>query len=210
MDVWQMLAGERHRFADMAEGLSEDQWATQSLCGAWDVHHLTAHLLTLSVTPMPVFVGTLARQRFSFDRTAIHFAERVGRRSHEELVRDLRGIAEDRSVPPVLGPMGPLTDLLVHRLDAQVPLGLPDDTPPERWTDGPLGLLVSTKARIGFVKSRIPALRYVATDADWSHGSGPEVTGPAAALALAIARRTPRLDELEGLGATALRTWATG
>lgn len=210
MDVWDAIAAERIRFADLLDGLDDAQWRTQTLCGAWDVQHLAAHLLALSVTPMPAFVGTLARQRFSFARTAVHLAHRLAQQPRTQIVAELRRIAHTRVAPPVLGPMGPLTDLLVHRLDVLIPLGLPDDVAPGQWADGPLDLLVSPRARMGFVAGRLPALRYRATDTAWESGSGPEVAGPAAALALAIGRRTPRLGELDGAGAAALRTWAAG
>lgn len=38
------------------------------------------------------------------------------------------------------------------------------------------------------------------TDLDWSHGSGPEVTGPAEALPMAVAGRSSAVDELSGPG----------
>ncbi len=49
----------------------------------------------------------------------------------------------------------------------------------------------------------IMPLRCVASDLDWAHGSGEEVRGPAAALALAMSGRTARLEELSGPGAAA-------
>jgi len=44
-----------------------------------------------------------------------------------------------------------------------------------------------------------------ATDTDWSHGSGPEVSGPALSLLLAVAGRRPALDDLSGPGLDLLR-----
>ena len=56
--------------------------------------------------------------------------------------------------------------------------------------------------------AKLPAVRLVATDIDWSHGDGPEAAAPAEVLALALTRRPPLLDELSGPGAETLRTWA--
>jgi hypothetical protein len=47
-------------------------------------------------------------------------------------------------------------------------------------------------------------LRLVATDIDWSHGDGPEVTGPGEALLMAIARRPAALADLRGAGVSIL------
>jgi hypothetical protein len=45
-----------------------------------------------------------------------------------------------------------------------------------------------------------------ATDTDWSHGSGPEVTGPAIALVMAMTGRKAALDDLSGPGVDVLRS----
>jgi hypothetical protein len=44
----------------------------------------------------------------------------------------------------------------------------------------------------------------VATDLDWAHGKGPEVSGPGEALLLAMAGRPAALSELTGPGKTIL------
>jgi hypothetical protein len=54
-------------------------------------------------------------------------------------------------------------------------------------------------------RKRIAGLRLVASDADWSHGSGPEVSGPALSLLLAMSGRRAGLDALSGNGAAQLR-----
>ena len=46
----------------------------------------------------------------------------------------------------------------------------------------------------------------MATDMDWSHGNGPEVTGPAEALVMMMAGRLVALDELTGEGKITLVT----
>ena len=55
-------------------------------------------------------------------------------------------------------------------------------------------------------KRRVEGVTLKATDADWSHGSGPVVSGPATALMLATAGRTAPLDELAGPGLQTLRS----
>ena len=55
-------------------------------------------------------------------------------------------------------------------------------------------------------KKRIAGLRLVATDLDWSHGTGPEVTGPALPLLLAMTGRSAGLADLAGAGLATLGT----
>jgi hypothetical protein len=52
----------------------------------------------------------------------------------------------------------------------------------------------------------VAGLTLRATDADWSHGSGPIVEGPAMSLLLATAGRTAAFDDLAGPGLPTLRT----
>ena len=54
-------------------------------------------------------------------------------------------------------------------------------------------------------KKRISGLTLRATDADWSHGHGPEATGPMIALVLAMSGRRLPLDDLKGDGVATMR-----
>jgi hypothetical protein len=49
-------------------------------------------------------------------------------------------------------------------------------------------------------------VRFRATDQDWAHGQGPEISGPSEALALAIGGRLVALDDLAGPGLPVLRS----
>ena len=53
-------------------------------------------------------------------------------------------------------------------------------------------------------KKRITGLTLKATDTTWSHGSGPEVSGPVLALLLAMTGRKSVLSELAGDGVAEL------
>jgi uncharacterized protein (TIGR03083 family) len=55
-------------------------------------------------------------------------------------------------------------------------------------------------------KNRIAGLTLRATDADWSHGTGPEVKGPVLSLVLAMTGRTVADDDLAGDGVATLRS----
>ena len=94
----------------------------------------------------------------------------------------------------------------MHGQDILVPLGIDFRRPVERW-EVVLGFLTSAAARRGVVHGRLPAVRLVAADTEWTHGSGPEVDGPVRALGLTLAGRDARLGELSGPGVPLLEAW---
>ena len=55
-------------------------------------------------------------------------------------------------------------------------------------------------------KRRVTGVTLKATDADWSHGTGPLVEGPAASLMLATTGRKAALADLHGPGVEILRS----
>jgi chitodextrinase len=55
-------------------------------------------------------------------------------------------------------------------------------------------------------KKRVAGLRLTATDADWTTGDGPEVSGPVASLVMAMTGRSAALDDLGGEGVAKLRS----
>jgi uncharacterized protein (TIGR03083 family) len=207
VDTWPGLADERRAIADLLEGLTPEQWQVRTLCSAWDVHGMAAHLTVQCTFTRWEVATTLAQARGNLGRFGLLMTERRMGRSPAELVGVLRDRAEVRRAPPLVGRLGPYTDTLIHHQDILIPLGMRDRRPAERWRPS-LDFLVSARARIGFVPSRLPAVRLVATDLDWSHGDGPEVAAKAEVLGLALSHRPPLLDELSGPGAEALRAWA--
>lgn len=207
MDTWPGLADERRAIADLLESLTPEQWQVRTLCSAWDVHAMAAHLTVSCTFTRTELVRTLVQARGSTARFGMLMTERRRDQAPAELIAVLRDRAEVRRAPPIVGPLGPYTDTLIHHQDILVPLGMRDRRPPDRWRPS-LDFLVSARARIGFVPARLPGVRLVATDIEWSHGGGPEVAAPAEVLALALTRRTPLLDELSGPGSETLRAWA--
>ena len=205
--AWTTIAAERRALADLLEGLDPQQWAAPSLCAGWTVRHVTAHLMAGPTGSWTGFLGAMVRARGSFDRANHLLADDRARLPTATLVTDLREHAGDRFTPPGMDWHAPLTDLLVHRLDITVPLGLDHGRPLDPWADA-LDLLVSRRGSPAFLPRGLPPLTYAATDIGWSHGSGPRVEGPVEAIALAITRRPVLLDRLTGPGSAELHTWA--
>ena len=92
----------------------------------------------------------------------------------------------------------------MHAEDIRRPLGIEHHYPAEavvRVADFYKGsnLLIGSK-------NRIDGLSLRATDADWSHGTGPEVSGPIMSLVMAMTGRKAADDDLSGDGVATLRS----
>ncbi|MEO9326238.1 maleylpyruvate isomerase family mycothiol-dependent enzyme [Nocardioides sp. C4-1] len=202
------IAAERRAFADVLDDLDPDQWATASLCGAWNVKEVVVHTMVGPTGSIAGFASAMLRARGSFDRANQVMVERRSARPIAEVVADLRDHADSRFTPPGASWLAPCTDLLVHRLDALVPLGVPTGRPAELWAPSLDFLLGRSAARMGFTGRALPRLTYAATDLDWTGGAGPRVEATAETLALALTRRTARLDDLAGPGTGMLQAYA--
>lgn len=206
-DLFSVLADERRATADLLVGLSDEQWSVRSLCSAWTVKDVAVHLVPTLGRGLGEFLWATVRSRGNVHRASESLVAKYGARlSPAEIVTALRDGAEDRFAPPGVGALGPYTDVLVHRLDIAVPLGIDVDRPAEPWRAS-LDFLVGPKGRRGFVARGRPSLTLRATDLDWSHGTGPEVTGTAAALGLTLCGRSAGLDRLGGPGRESLASW---
>ena len=206
MDLWGWIHDERRGLVETFEGLSDEQWATPSLCGAWTVRQVLGHLVVGADPRLRHFLVPVAKARGSFDRANDQLAREEAERPVEELLARYRARLDGRRTPPGFGAAAPLGDILLHSLDVRVPLGLPLDRPAERYRPV-LDLLFTRRAIAGFVPRGRPKLRWVATDLEWSHGAGAEVAGAMADLTMAASGRGARVAELSGPGQPALASW---
>ena len=94
--------------------------------------------------------------------------------------------------------------VLIHGQDMCRPLGIRRDLPEAHLV--PVADFVKEDVHLFGAKKRIAGLKLMATDMEWSHGNGPEVTGPAEALVMMMAGRLVALDDLTGEGMTTLVT----
>ena len=102
------------------------------------------------------------------------------------------------------GGMIALVDGTIHHQDIRRALGHPRTVPVERLNR--ILPLVPGNPRLRAGR-RIKGLHLVATDIDWQHGDGPEVSGTAEALLMAMAGRLQVVDELAGPGRDTLAAW---
>ena len=200
--IFDAIADERRVLADVLDGLDKTQWATQSLCGKWDVRGVAAHLLGPTVTGIPEILWLVLRARGNFEKSNMALTDRVVARYGDRLPQMLRDNADHRFTPPGTGPVAPMTDLLVHGQDIRRPLGIERSFDADRQRAA-LDFLNSPASRRGFAPLRVP-VRWVADDVGWSSGpaSGdlPTVTGPAEAVMLSLTRRPVAVEDLSGDG----------
>jgi uncharacterized protein (TIGR03083 family) len=201
-DIWPAIHAERKALADDLRGLSDDQWSTASLCNPWTVRDVTAHMTaTAKITP-PVFFVKLAGSGFSMARLQDKdIAVEKGGSPADTLAR-FEGVATSVKHPP--GPTDSwLGEAIIHAEDIRRPLGLQH----EYRTDAVMRVADFYKGSNLIIRARrrIDGVTLRATDAEWSHGSGPEASGPLLSLLMAMTGRKEALDDLSGDGVATLR-----
>lgn len=199
-DLAPIIATARRAVADLLDGLDEQQLSTPSLCAGWDVRTVAAHLACAAEpAALRSFARDLLAARGRVHRANDAAARRAARRPVADVAAALRANADRVLSPPVTGPRGPLTDVLVHDGDIRLPLGMPLTPDPEAVR---LALdFVTTGRPVGFVpRGRLRGVRLVPTDVDGAWGGGPEIRGRGIHLLMAACGRTAVLDRLEGAG----------
>jgi len=198
-------AANRRLAADFFDSLTDEQLDAQSLCAAWSVREVLAHLAMPLSMGLGHLVVRIVRARGSVDRASEAVAGELAQRPVRELTDLLREHAGKRVPAPGVGPMGQMTDGCIHLRDCARPLGLPSDVGLEDWRMV-LDWLPGRQASLGVVpRGRLDGLALRATDQDWRWGSGAEVTGPSEAIAMAVSGRRVALEDLSGAGLQVLR-----
>jgi uncharacterized protein (TIGR03083 family) len=195
--TWTYIHAERAAMADTWTGLSADQWTTSSWCQGWSVQDTAGHILAAAEQTPFNFYKEMAAAGFRFNVFADRAAKRLGTLSTPELVDRLRARTATTNHPPapVIAMLG---EIVVHGEDIRRPLGLR-----HRYAEGALVAVADNYKKTNLFigsKRRIAGLRLRATDCDWAHGDGPEVSGPLASLILAMAGRTGAHHDLDGDG----------
>jgi uncharacterized protein (TIGR03083 family) len=200
---WPVIHAERAALADDLAALTDEQWATPSLCGNWTVRQVLAHLTaTARMTPVK-FLAAFAGSGFRFGAMqAKDIAKETGGSPADGLAQ-FRSLTTASTHPP--GPVDAmLGEMIIHAEDIRRPLGITREYPAAAVTRVAEFCMGSNLLLGG--KKRSTGLTLRATDTDWSAGSGPVVSGPAVSLVLAITGRTVALDDLSGDGLAALRS----
>lgn len=192
--IWRHVDTERAALADILEALPEDAWRTPSLCDAWTVRDVAAHL-SFSHAGVRELLGTAVRAGFRYN-AAVRDAALRSPLDHEQLVDTLRGFVGSRRTVPGVSEREPLLDVLVHTQDICVPLDIDHPVPIDAG--------VVALERVIWWSKRMPLgprlrhLHLVATDAEWEWGSGRRVEGTVQWLLLAAAGRSVAHQHLRG------------
>jgi uncharacterized protein (TIGR03083 family) len=203
--LWPLVHAERAALAADLASLTDEQWATRSLCTELSVREVLAHITAAaSLNPVRWMAGVI-RCRFDFDKqVAMRLAEHLGATPAETLER-FRKVVTSTTKPP-LPVAAMLGETIVHGEDIRRPLGIHHDYPIETVTR--LAEYYQGSDMVVLAKGRIGGLRLVATDGPFTTGSGALVSGTTLALIMAMTGRTAFCDELEGDGVEALTTEA--
>jgi uncharacterized protein (TIGR03083 family) len=193
-----MARAERADLADFLATLTPRDWQAPSLCSKWSVKDVVAHVISYEELGT---VGLLKR----FAKGWIVRPNQVNQvgvddfaaLSPQQLLEFLRDHLQPRGLTAGFGGMIALVDGTIHHQDIRRSLGRPRSVPADRL-ERVLGL-VPGNPRLGAGR-RIRGLRLRATDIDWAHGRGPEVTGPGEALLMAMSGRPAALADLSGRG----------
>ena len=200
-DVWSSIHKERESLVETLSSLSPEQWSAASWCGAWNVKEVVGHVLSAAEQTTFNFYKQLASAGFKFDVFADRDAKKLGALEPDKLIRRLQARTTTTNHPPapVIAMLG---EIVVHSEDIRRPLGIKHQTPEaalvavaDNWKKS--NLLIGSKRRIAGVHLQ-------ATDVNWSHGSGPVVSGSLQSLVLAMTGRKGALPDLNGDGVAVL------
>lgn len=203
-EIYARTTRNRLKIADLLDSLEPEQWLAPTLCEGWTVRHMAAHLVQPMLVGFGRFFVASIRYRGNTAATVDHFTRHFARHEPAELVALLRRHAAARVNPPRVGPMGPFAETCIHLRDIARPLGI-DTARKEDWLEL-MHYLVSGNAVPSLAPpERVRGLTFSATDAEWTHGTGPDVVGALEAMAMAVAGRRVALEDLDGPGVELLR-----
>jgi uncharacterized protein (TIGR03083 family) len=202
MDVWPVVHAERQALAADLDRLSADQWSTPSMCAGWSVEDALAHMTATTRMSPGKFFGQLVTSGGSFEKVQRRGIDAAKGPSGAQTLAGFRSELQSLKHPP--GPVDTmLGETIVHAEDIRRPLGIKREYPADAVVA--VADFFKKSNLILHTKRRIAGLTLRATDVDWSHGTGPEVSGPMLPLLLAMTGRKGALDELSGPGVETLR-----
>jgi uncharacterized protein (TIGR03083 family) len=200
--IWHAIERERREMADLIEALNDEQWHAPSLCNGWEVRDVAAHLTTAARIGVGAAMKGLVRARGNFNRFVNDDAMARRSMSRDDIVTELRSLADDRHHPPGTKPMDPLVDMLVHGQDITVPLDIDRAMPQDAAVAG--STHVWSKGFPFSARKRFRGYRVEATNAPFATGEGAVVRGPIEAVLLALTGRRAGVEQLTGDDTTPL------
>lgn len=200
---WPLIHAEREALIADLGTLSNEQWATPSLCDDWTVRDVLGHMIATAKMTPPRFFVKMAAAGFSFNNMAAKGVAGEATANPVDGLANFRSRLRDTTAPP--GPVeAMLGEAVIHPADIRTPLGIAHEYP-EEALNRVADFYKASNLIVG-AKRRIDGLTLRATDTGWSTGSGPEVTGPHLSLILAMTGRSAALSDLSGEGVDTLKS----
>jgi uncharacterized protein (TIGR03083 family) len=199
--MWPTIRAERAALASDLASLSDAQWQTPSLCEGWSVRDVLAHMAATAMITPSAFFAKLAASGFSMRRMQAKDIATVSGATPAETLGAFASVVGSTKHPPAPAATW-LGETLVHAEDIRRPLGVAHTYPVDEAMQV-ADFYKGSNLAIG-AKKRIAGVRLRASDATWSHGDGPEASGPIMSLVCAMAGRKAALDDLSGDGVATL------
>ncbi|GAA3698307.1 maleylpyruvate isomerase family mycothiol-dependent enzyme [Zhihengliuella alba] len=202
-ELWALAHAERAALADDLAGLSAEQWRHPTLCGAWNVEDVVAHLTAAASIGQWAWIRSMVGARFRPDLHNQRRLEEHRGATPEETLARFRGVIGSTTAPSGHTPAY-LGEVLVHAQDIRHPLGLDHSPSVEALT--PVAEFFAANDFTVSSRKTAAGLELRADDGPFAAGSGPAVSGPTLALVMAMAGRAVYLEQLDGPGLPTLRS----
>ena len=200
-DLIALAKQERSELLALLRELDEQQWATESLCSGWTVSDVAVHVVSYDELSKRELVSAFLRGGVRVDSVNDVALRRYAHLDHDGVIDLVAKCQQPRGLTATFGGGIALCDGSIHHQDIRRALGLPRTIDQQQLRSV---LEFAQTAPTLPVKKNSRGLRLVATDIDWTSGSGPEVAGPAEAILLATAGRSQALADLSGEGLATL------
>jgi uncharacterized protein (TIGR03083 family) len=182
------------RIADLLESLPAPEWEAASLCSGWRVRDVAGHLVWRLGSSTPELLASARDAVFCERVPPWRVIDWVSRRAAlstpDDLVMQLRGVADARLANRGRKGVHELTEVIVHGYDIAHALGRPISF--ARAATGAVAF-ARTPAAPTAIKAAVRGRTLVASDAGWSVGHGPELVAPAEAHILFLFGRSRSL-----------------
>jgi len=205
-EVWRHIHAERAALAATLSDLPGDDWSHPTLCPGWTVHDVAAHVIS---TPQVGWgdIAAMSARNVGRGYNAMIFRE-VKRLSAMEtpdsILADFEKYAASTHHVPITTSIEPLVDALLHHQDIVRPLGITRVMAPEA-----AAVAADRVRRLSFLmgsRRLVRSVRMVATDIEWTRGSGPTITGPIQELLMLCSGREADRSLVTGDGLAAVPT----
>lgn len=197
--VPELVVDEHLAFCELASSLTDEDWAAPSMCQGWTARDVVIHVADHIHRTGLEAVSALARSGFSPTKSTQQVVDR-----HRQL--PVGQLLEWLSFPVRAPSAVQLSEIVIHHQDIRRSLYRERQMPTSvAIACLEFGLSRKGNAAVAGARTRASGLRLVATDTDWTHGTGAEVSGPVEALLMALNGRGAATTELSGEGVATIR-----